>query len=113
MRETKKRGDFVERLAGGVVDRAPQAHEIQRPLAAIEARVPATHDQSYARKNLFARRDPTSIDMRLQMVHRDQGNLERDGQRLRRRQADEQRAGQPGRVGHGHGVELIGLASPA
>ncbi len=66
--QAQQAGDLVERLAGGVVDRAAQQLEVQRPAAVIQARVPAADDQADAGKDVLAGRQAAGVDMGLQVI---------------------------------------------
>ena len=46
------------------------------------------------------------VDVALEVVHADQGQAARIGERLGHRAADQQRADQPGALGHGDAVEV-------
>ena len=104
---------LVERFARGVVERGPGERHLpvfadhdQRGVAAgddhgehrEEVRI-AEHDGV-----LFEER---AVDMRGEMVDRDQRQLVRGGDPLGEVEADEQRRDQPGRMGHSHGVEVV------
>ena len=50
---------------------------------------------------------PVGVDVRLDVMHGDQGDAQGVGQRLRRRDADQQRAEQSGPVGDGDGINVL------
>ena len=106
IRQAEQAGDFVERFAGRVVDRAAQRREIGRAFAAVQVRVPAADDQADAGKHVAAARQPAGVDVGLQVIHGQQRQVAGDAQRLGRGQPDQQRPGQARRVGHGDRVEV-------
>ena len=86
----------------------PSSLKSSARVAAIQARMAAADDQADAGKDVVARcqrgrrrcgpaDDSTATSGLPMATHK----------RFGRRQADQQRAGQPGRVGHGHGVEIV------
>ena len=69
----------------------------------------AADDQPHAGENVLTRGQLAGVDMGLQMVDRHQRDAQGRRERFGRHHADQQRPGQPRRVGHGHGVQLLGL----
>ncbi len=106
-RQAQQAGDLVERLAGRVVDRASQQFEFQRRCAAIQAGVAAADDQAQARKDVASGGQAAGVDVGLQMIDGHQRQASGQAQGLGGRQADQQRTGQPRRVGDRDRVELI------
>ena len=70
--QAQHRGDFVERLACRVVDRAAQIFKICRRQAAVKARVPAADDQPHAGEKIAPRRHAARIDVGLQVIDGDE-----------------------------------------
>ena len=106
IRQPEHGGHLVEGLAGRVVDGSAQELEIQRPAATVQAAVAAADDQAHAGKDVALGRQPAGIDVGLEVIDGHQRDLPGDADRLGGHQADQQRAGQAGRVGHGHGVDV-------
>ena len=80
IRQAEQAGDFVERLAGRIVDRAAQRREIGRAGAAIEVRMAAAYDQANAGKHIAAAGQPAGVDVGLQMIDRHQRQIRRPAQ---------------------------------
>ena len=91
---------LVERLAGGVVERAPEHLEAVVLADVREQRVPAARNQAQERRlertvaGVIAAEQEVRRDVALEVIDRRERQLAGGGERLRRGQADEQRADQ-------------------
>ena len=100
-RQAEQARALVERLAGGVVERAAEDVEGRVVLDAREQRVAAAGEQADERRLEDDARRPSETaqevrrDVALEVVDRRERQAARGGDRLRGRDADEQRADEP------------------
>jgi hypothetical protein len=71
--------------------------------------MPAADDQAQARKQVAPGGHPTGIDMRVQMIERDEWLIEGDGEGLRCGDADDERASETWSVSDGNQIEFAWL----
>ena len=103
--EAEQPGAFVEGLAGRVVH-GPGGDAVAHALLDDgQQRVPAAGDEAH--EGRFDAQRVVRGDVPLEVVHRDQGQSAAVGERLRRRQADEQGADQARALGRGDGAEVV------
>ena len=106
VRQAEQPPDLVERLARRVVDRLPEQPVAQVVAHLDEERVAAADDEGDERElgcrrlGLVGVEQPRRVDVTLQVVDRHERQVERPGERLGHRDADEQRAREPGALGH-------------
>ena len=86
---------LVERLAGGVVERRAEPLERAALAHGEQQRVPAAREQARERRLERVGAEVERRDVALQVVDRDERQPARPGDRLGRREPDEQRADQP------------------
>ncbi len=106
--QTEHARALVEGLAGGVVERASEDLEAVVLLDTREQRMPAAGDQAHERRlERLAICEEVSGHMPLEVVDGGERQLPRGGDRLRRREADEQRAHEPGALGGGDELHAL------
>ena len=94
-RQTQQPGHLVERLPGGVVDGGAERPHVAGDVGHQQQRgVPAGDEQCDGRLRQRAVFERVDGDMRGQMIDAVERFAERDGQRLGRRDADQQGAGE-------------------
>ena len=106
IRETEQPRDLVERFARRVVERLADDPVTADAGHFDQLRVPARHEQRQERKVGPRLLEHAGQKVPLEMVHRDRGDLQRVGQRRRKRTADHQGADQARPGGIGDGVEV-------
>ena len=110
--EAEVAGDLVEGLAGRVVDRGAEHAVPPVALHQHEQRVPAGHEQDHEGQLEVGLLQQRGVEVGLEVVDGDERHVPRQGQRLGRRHADQERPDQPGTVGGGHGVDLAPRRRP-
>ena len=89
--QAQQAGDLVEGLARGVVGGPAQELARQRAPAGVETGVAAGDHQANARVDLaIGKGELAGVEVAFQVIDRDERNVERQGQRLGRGQADDQ-----------------------
>jgi hypothetical protein len=107
--------DLVERLARRVVDGLAEQRVAPMVVHQHELGVAAADDEAEQRERRFGRlrgrgiafEQPVGVDMTLDMVHADEGQIVAHRQRLGDVDADQQRADQAGPARHRHRVEIL------
>lgn len=112
----EKPRDLVERLARGVVDRAPERPEATVRLHQHQIAVRPAHHQ-HDRGELGLRRDvlglvePVRVDVTLEVIHADEGQTRGEREAARVVRADEETPDEPGSDGRGDRIDLGELPS--
>ncbi len=101
---------LVERLAGCIVDRLAEHRELADLFDQQQFGVPARHQQANRwqprRVEILARQlQPIGVDMRFQVIDRNERLAQRHRQRLGGVDAHDQRTGQAGTLGEGNRVD--------
>ncbi len=105
--EAEQPSALVERLAGGVVE-CRSEHLEAAALADVEQqRVPTAREQAEKRRLHRVGLEVERRDMPVEMVDRDERQPLRPRERLRRREADEQRADEPRALRHRDAVDVV------
>ena len=99
-------GGLVERFPRRVVPRPPQDLIVAVPAHQEYLAVPARGDEADDGKGDIRLDQPVGVDVRLDVVDAEQGDAQGIGQRLRRRDADQQRPEQAGPVRDGHAAQV-------
>ena len=99
-------GHLVERLAGGVVERAAEDAEVERRGAVEQDRVPAADDEADAGEDVAPGRQSAGVDVAGDVVDADERHVQRQGEHLGGADADEQRADEAGRVMDGDAADV-------
>lgn len=99
-------GHLVECLACRIVDSRTEEFERKRRAAEVKAAVPAAGDQADTRKHVLSAGQPASVDVGLKVIDGNQGQPAGRANRFGGDQTDQERAGQAGRVGDGHGIKI-------
>ena len=73
----------------------------------IQARVAAADDQAHARKHFFIAGEPASVDVGLEVVDGQERNSPGQANCLGGYESHEQGAGQAGRIGNRHGIDVF------
>ena len=112
--ETKQTRPLVECLAGGIVQRAPKVAEAAVPGHQDELRVAAGHQEAEDGKDRFLWQvrcvaQPVGVDVRLEVVDRDERTAERVGHPFGSIHPDDQCTGEPWSLGDGDGVEIVAI----
>ncbi len=109
--EAEQAGALVEGLAGGVVDGRTE-HGVPAALANVEEqRVPSACEQAEERRLERVGLEVEGRDVAVQVVDRNERQPARPGDRLRRGDADEERADQAGPLRDRDGVEGVEVDS--
>ena len=98
---------LVERLAGGVVERRAEHLEARRLDDGEQERVPAAREEAGERRLEGLGPQVERRDVRAEMVDRHEREAARPGDRLRGREADEQRADETGALGDGDPADVV------
>ena len=105
IRQTHGPRGFVQRFAGGVVARLAENFKVAIILYQRQMRVAAADNQTQKRRLQIRVTQIVRRDMAAQMMHGHKRQICRIGEAFGVVDADEQRADQPGRIGHGNGVD--------
>ncbi len=105
--EAEQLGHLVEGLARRVVAGLPDALVTARLARQVERGVPARDHQGEKRVGGGLTLQEGGVDVTLEVVDGHQGPPARVGDRLGRRAADEERADEPGPVGHREAVHVV------
>jgi hypothetical protein len=105
--EVEELGDLVEGFAGGVVERAAEKVVLERTPADVEMGVAAGDDKADAGVDGgVGIGELGGVEMSLEVVELNQGDVEREGERLGGSEADDEGADESGAGGDGDGPEV-------
>ena len=112
--EPKQARTFVKRLAGGVVQRAPEVAKAAVACHQDELGMAAGDEQAEDGKDRFLWQigcvaQPIGVDVRLEVVDRDERTAERVGHPFGGIHAHDQCTSEPGSLGDGNGVDFLAI----
>ena len=97
---------LVERLAHGIVYRRAQRDVVAPSAHMHEHGVAARHERNDSRRFEIRCADLVGIQMPLEMVHADEGNIQRPSSTLRKRDSHDERAHETRCVRDGNGIQI-------